>query len=509
MEDEQFIFNSHDELILSATIAGRPIVDLVREIQHIYRSDERPWVIGFSGGKDSTVILSLTYAAISALAPEERKKPVYVVSSDTLVETPVVVDMIKGALDSINAAAFESDLPISAHPVMPKKSETFWVNLLGKGYPAPTRSFRWCTERMKINPVSEFILDKVADFGEVIVVLGSRRQESASRAQVIAKHKIDGSALSRHTSLPNAYTYMPIENWSSEDVWEYLMSAPRPWGGTNRLLFELYKGSNAGECPLVIDTSTPSCGNSRFGCWTCTVVTKDKAIEGLIESGATWMQPLLEFRNQLYLSSLPENKTIYRNYRRRTGKVTYARGEDIQDDGQSVAKHIPGPYWMKFRQQWLRELLQIESNIRRDGNPIELIGRDELQIIRQEWLQDPNEPDWADSLPRIFAEVYPEEEVDWIANDAGAFTKPDALLLQELQERYGVPAALVMRLIDTELSYAGLAKRKGILDELEGVLGRDWEALDDIHQRKQAVQTGDDFVAEAEVVRSIVEAMAK
>lgn len=509
MEDEQFLFGAHDEMIASAVIAGRPLVDLVREIQHIYRSDQRPWVVGFSGGKDSTVILSLTYAALLALPAEERKKPVYVVSSDTLVETPVVVDMIKGALESINAAASVSGLPVSAHPVMPKKSETFWVNLLGKGYPAPTRSFRWCTERMKINPVSEFILDKVAEFGEVIVVLGSRRQESASRAQVIAKHKIDGSALSRHTSLPNAYTYMPIETWSSEDVWEYLMSAPRPWGGTNRLLFELYKGSNAGECPLVIDTSTPSCGNSRFGCWTCTVVTKDKAIEGLIESGAHWMQPLLDFRNQLYLSSLPENKTIYRNYRRRTGKLTYARGEDIQDDSQVVAKHIPGPYWMKYRQEWLKDLLSVEAKIRRDGNPIELIGRDELQVIRQEWLQDPNEPDWEDSLPRIFAEVYPDEQVDWIKNDAGAFTEPDAMLLQELEAKYAVPAALVMRLIDTELSYAGLAKRKGILDELEGVLGQDWEALEEIHQRKQSVVTADDFVAEAEAIRAIVEAMAK
>lgn len=509
MEDEQFIYGTHDEMISSAVIAGRPVVDLIREIQHIYRSDERPWVVGFSGGKDSTVILSLTYAALLALPAEQRRKPIYVVSSDTLVETPVVVDMIKGALDSINAAAVESGLPISAHPVMPKIDETFWANLLGKGYPAPTRSFRWCTERMKINPVSAFILDKVARFGEVIVVLGSRSQESASRAQVIAKHKIDGSALSRHTSLPNAYTYMPIESWSAEDVWEYLMSAPRPWGGTNRQLFELYKGSNAGECPLVIDTSTPSCGNSRFGCWTCTVVTKDKAIEGLIESGDTWMQPLLDFRNMLYQSSLPENKTIYRNFRRRTGKVTYARGEDIADDSEAVAKHIPGPYLMEYRQQWLGKLLRIEKSICEGGHPIELITREELQVIRRQWLSDPNEPDWQDSLPRIFSEVYPDERIEWVKNDAGAFTAPDAALLQELEQRYGVPSALVMRLIDTELSYAGLAKRKGILDELESVLGRDWGSLEEIHQRKQAALPSTDYVSEANAIRAVVEALTK
>ncbi len=508
MTTESFLYSSHEDFVRESSIAGRPLVDLVREIQNIYRADSRPWVVGFSGGKDSTVILSLTYAALLFLPKEERVKPVYVVSSDTLVETPVVVDMIKGALASINAQAVLDEIPITAHAVVPSSDNTFWVNLLGKGYPAPTRSFRWCTERMKIHPVSEFILDKVAQFGEVIVVLGSRKQESASRAQVIAKHKIDGSALSRHSSLPNAYTYMPIESWSSDDVWEYLMSAPRAWGGSNRQLFELYKGSNAGECPLVIDTSTPSCGNSRFGCWTCTVVTQDKAIEGLIESGDTWMQPLLEFRNLLKESSLPENKNTYRNYRRRTGKVTYARG-DIDDDSDTEFKHVPGPYWMKYRQLWVRQLLMLERSLRANGHQIELITRSELHAIRQQWLLDPNEPDWRDMLPSIFSEINPDEHVEWIRNDSGAFTEPDAALLSELESRYEVSAAMIMRLIDTELAYAGLAKRKGILGDLEAVLARDWESLEDIHQRNRSVPSGNYYLEEADTIKAAVEALVK
>src|SRR5690606_1568611 len=120
------------------------------------------------------------------------------------------------------------------------------------------------------------------------------------------------------------------------------------------------------------DTNTPSCGNSRFGCWTCTVVTQDKAIEGLVSTGEEWMRPLLEFRNQLHYSSLPENKTNYRNYKRRTGKVTFARG-DINNDDNLTAKHIPGPYWMKYRQKWLKELLELEKNIRLGGRDIDLI----------------------------------------------------------------------------------------------------------------------------------------
>ena len=173
--------------------------------------------------------MSLIYHALLGLDKEQLTKHIYVVSSDTLVETPVVVDMILSVLETINIQAKEHGLPITGHPVRPQPDQTFWVNLLGRGYPAPTQSFRWCTERMKIDPVSNFILETVAKHGEVIVVLGSRSQESSSRAQVIANHKIQGSLLSRHASLPNAFTYMPIATWSADDVWEYLMSAPCPW----------------------------------------------------------------------------------------------------------------------------------------------------------------------------------------------------------------------------------------------------------------------------------------
>jgi len=478
MNKKKYQYKTYLEQIKNAVIADKPIIDLINEIQNVYSNDERPWIIGFSGGKDSTTILSLIYSAMLLLPASKRKKHIYVVSSDTLVETPVVVDMINRILDTINHQAQQDDIPMTAHAVYPKMDQTFWTNLLGRGYPAPKQTFRWCTERMKINPVSTFIKEKVAEFGEAVVALGSRREESSSRAQVIANHKIEGSSLSRHTSLPNAYTFMPIEYWTADDVWEYLMSAPCPWEGDNQELFELYKGSNQGECPLVIDKSTPSCGNSRFGCWTCTVVTKDKAIHGLIESGEKWMQPLLDFRNELYESTIPEKKNKYRNFKRRTGKVEYTNN----DPDSNELKHIPGPYWLKQRQEWLKRLLTIEKNIRDNNRDITLIKPEELQAIRQQWLRDPNEPDWADSLPRIYSEVY-DTEIEWIENDAGAFTEPDAILLNDLGAKYNIPAELIMKLIEVELSVSGLSKRKGILQKLESVLKKDWETLDEINTR--------------------------
>src|SRR5687767_10176959 len=133
------------------------VESLRREISDLYCSDNRPWVIGYSGGKDSTATLRLVYEALSRLPHGEANKPVFVVSSDTLVETPIVVNLIADTLAKIRQSSLDHKLPISVPAqVVPKVGETFWSNLIGKGYPAPTRQFRWCTERMKIDPVSEF-----------------------------------------------------------------------------------------------------------------------------------------------------------------------------------------------------------------------------------------------------------------------------------------------------------------------------------------------------------------
>lgn len=488
MTRKQHPHASHEEMVLNASIAGRPLRDLVQEIQTLYLNDERPWIIGFSGGKDSTTVLSLVYIALLFLGKShELKKQVYAVSSDTLVETPIVKDMIRNVLNNINNQTRKDRLPISGHKVFPKSDQTFWVNLLGRGYPAPTTRFRWCTERMKIDPVSNFILDKVAKFGEVIVILGSRSQESASRAQVIAKHRIDGSSLGRHTSLPNAYTFMPIEDWSADDVWQYLLSAPSPWGGSNMQLFSMYKGTNQGECPLVIDKSTPSCGNSRFGCWTCTVVNKDKAIHGLIESGEKWMIPLLKARDYLWHTTQSKNLSKYRNPKRRTGKITFSSSTSITDNGHLERKHIPGPYWLRYRKMWLRKLLLIESQLRRKGHEIELIGRDELQLIRQHWLWDPNEPDWTDSLPVIYRSVYPDAPIDWVQNDAGTFTAEDEQELRHLEKKYNVRAEMIMKLLEIELSMSGLARRRGLTSKLQDVLSKDWQSIEDVNSERAKI----------------------
>lgn len=482
-----FLYPSHQDMIDDASLcfAGQPVREIIEAVKEVYLADNRSWIVGFSGGKDSTVVLSLVYQAIAMIPEAKRTKPVYVVCSDTLVETPVVVNLIKNVLNTVQLSAEADKLPIHTQMVVPKQTETFWVNLLGKGYPAPTRSFRWCTDRMKISPVSEFIEDKVSKFGEVIVALGSRREESASRAQSIEKHSIEGSALSRHSSLPNAYTYMPIEHWEADEVWEYLLSAPAPWGMSNQELFDMYKGSNQGECPLVIDKNTPSCGNSRFGCWTCTVVTEDKALHGLVESGMDWMKPFLDFRNKLYQTTLPENKNEYRNYRRRSGRIDVLQNKDektgqyknlLNEDGS--LKYVPGPYWMKYRQEWVKELLLLQKQVEEQGHDQVVITDDELIEIRKEWLADPNEPDWEDTMLEIVEAIYPEKMNLFPKRDVGAFDKDELHAIRDVSEQNSIPPTLIKKIIDLEIEVSGLGSRRGVRSKLESLLKRDWHNLD-------------------------------
>lgn len=445
----------------------RTLAQIHREIQEVYLENARPWVIGYSGGKDSTTALQLVWYALAELPPEERKYPVYVISSDTLVETPVIVSYITGTLERIETHAREQQMPFHTELVRPKTEDTFWVNLIGKGYPAPYSRFRWCTDRLKIQPANRFILDKASEYGEVILVLGSRKGESATRDQVLNLHRLKNSLLSRHTTLPNAYVYTPIVDFGLNDVWMYLLNNPPPWGGTNKQLVTLYRNANAqGECPLVVDETTPSCGNSRFGCWTCTVVSKDRSMEGLIDNGEEWMLPLLEFRDFLAGTQEPERKADIREHRRRNGKVTIVNG-----------KLIRGPYTLEFCKQLLRRLLEIQQQVREEGpDPnLQLITDAELEEIRNIWRTERS--DWEDAVPQIYKDVVGERA--WIVDDTTSFTAADKQLLSAICDENEIPVALVAKLLDTEQQMDGMLRRAGIHTRIDAIFHEDWHSEDE------------------------------
>ena len=456
---------------------SRTLQNIHEEIRQVYRADQRPWIIGYSGGKDSTASLQLVWNALAELEKKDRAKPVYVISTNTLVETPVIVDYVNNTLSRIQEAAKSEGMPITTYKLRPEVNDTFWVNLIGRGYPAPQRTFRWCTERMKIKPADRFILAKASQYGEVILVLGIRKQESMTREQVMSLAEIKGSVLERHSTLPGAYVYAPIQDWSLNDVWTYLLQTPSPWGNNNRDLAALYQTAQ-GECPLVVDTTTPSCGNSRFGCWVCTVVDRDRTMESLIDSGEEWMEPLLEFRDFLASTQDPEKKPLYRELKRRMGYVSF------KSDGSG--RITRGPYTLAFCKELLRRLLQAQITVRKNGPipDLTLIEEEELHMIRRIWRSERG--DWEDSLPRVYREVT-GRDLDWKSEDGGEFSSTEGELLDGICLANGVPSRLVTKLLDMELQTQGMNRRSSIYSKLDRVLSEEWrteeEILREAHQR--------------------------
>ena len=332
-----------------------------------------PWVVAYSGGKDSTLLLHLIFGMILQLSPAERKREVHVVGNDTLVESPLVIEHLHRSLKEVKKAAEKHDLPIRTMITSPDADQTYWVNVIGRGYAPPSRMFRWCTDRMKIQPTNGYILRRVNDHGRVILLIGARKSESANRKRTMEKHYRKGSLMSKHPSLEKCSVFSPLADLTTEEVWMSLLQMRPPWGGTYRKLITLYRNARGGgECPLVLsEDDAPSCGTTspRFGCWTCTVVEKDRSMSGLVDSGFEEFEPMLEFRD--WLQSIRGD--VKRRMRtRRNGTVIYKNG-----------KVMYGPFTLDTRREILHKLGGVEERMKRP-----LISRDERDYINYIWKED-------------------------------------------------------------------------------------------------------------------------
>mgnify|MGYP001485197123 CR=1 FL=1 len=422
------------------------IKQITSDIQTQYLNDDTPWILGYSGGKDSTAVLQLTLYALAKLPKEKLSKPIHVLTNDTLVENPAIVDYVDSQLNLIEKAGKSklfNHFPqlFNVVKVVPKIEDRFWINLIGKGYPSPNRWFRWCTDRMKISPTNDYIIQQVSKHGKAIIVLGARTAESSNRKKSMEKYdlqSITGSKFRKH-SLPNAWVYAPITDLTTNEVWMYLQQVPSFWGGDNRKLVTLYKNAseNATECPLVIDTSTPSCGNSRFGCWVCTVVSKDKSMENLIDNGEEWMLPLLDFRNTLadYRDNPEKRMTKSRDQKDRLGPFTY-----------------------EVRAELLEKLLEIEV-----ATGLELISRPELAAIQMQWNFDGSfEHSVADIYLKIKKKRIMLEEKHIVEKEREEFE-----LLKQAAQKHGVNADHIRELLVTEKEHLTYLRRRNILHDIQ------------------------------------------
>ena len=460
----------------------RKLQEIYDEIKTLYHSDDRPWILGFSGGKDSTCMAQLVWNAVSQIDEQERTKKIFIIGCDTLVESPKIVERLKKTLSEMQVQAQNQNLPIQTEMVKPDLEDTFWVLLLGRGYPAPSSGFRWCTDRLKIKNADRFIIEKVSQFGEAIVLLGTRKDESNTRQQLMNLYEIKGSILNRHSKFAQTYMYCPLKDFITEDVWNYLLQNKNPWGGSNRDLLAMYQEANAAECPLVVDTSTPSCGNSRFGCWTCTVVTRDKSMDSLLEGGEDWLEPLAEIREELKRTQDHDTKLLVREHKRRNGKVMFCWKET--DDTSA------GPYTLEYCQGLLEKLLLAQIKVRKNGPDPEmtLILDDEVHEIQRIWRMERG--DWENSAYQIYKKVTGKELNK--EDDQGAFGKEEQEILAKVAANNDVPQVLLSKLLDAEWSAQGMTRHSKVYDKINKILNEEWrskeqlpEIIEDMKKRRE------------------------
>lgn len=435
---------------------SKRIYYIISEIKDQYLiSDDclRPWIIGFSGGKDSTALLQLVWLALKEIPSNLRKRKIFVVCNDTLVENPIITEYVDKILKLVQQAAVEQGMPIEVQKTIPRLEDTFWVNIIGRGYPVPNNAFRWCTDKLKIKPTSKFIFDQVVENREAIILLGTRRSESLNRALTIKRHEIKGKRLTKHPTHANTYIYSPIKNLLLEEVWYIINAMTSPWGADNSKLFQIYSDASADdyECPtLVTDKSHSSCGQSRFGCWTCTVVKEDRSMLALVENGYEWLKPLLDLRRKMLEG---RNESLNRLATRRNGQVA------VTEEG-----HNQGNYTPLYRAILLEEVLATQKRIQSFKEDLELITNQELIAIQVIWHRDLA---FDYSVSEIYNRIY-NKQLEMNKNEE-KIQKEIALLKGVCSDQIS-DFDLIQELLIMQKNKALLNRKRGLKDDMERVI---------------------------------------
>lgn len=431
---------------------------IIEEMKVVYRHDNRPWMIGFSGGKDSTMLCMLVFEMLMQLKPDEIKKKIYITSSDTMVENPIVRRYMHKMSELIGVAG--EKYGIQTDIVKPAYDATFWTYIIGLGYPTPEPpGFRWCTDRLKIRPINKFTLDTIKKNGEVVMLLGVRKAESSYRARGITAREVEGKLLVKHTDIENAYVYNPLTEIPNNLVWEYLLKNDgiTPWGSDNKYLFSLYQGEDMGEEQSVLGEVDKDkiavTGNSRFGCWICTMVKEDKSLLNFINKGSDELIPYRDFRNWLMKT---RSDASMRDRKRRNGAVYEGK------DGELGL----GPYTLEGRKKILEELLKLELVVKE-----EIISKEELKAIDRIWAAE------GDLYRRTLVETYYNikgERLPWDQYRTPMYSDDAMDIINHTCEEFGVEKEMVSKLIVAVEENKHFSKGNKVEKAFERVISEGW-----------------------------------
>lgn len=442
----------------------KPFDQIVKEAEddllelYLNDEDERDWAVAWSGGKDSTVVMGMVVDMIKNLPPEKRKRKIYAVMSDTRMENPNLELHMHTQVKKLNEYAYKNNLPIEAKIVSRVPEESYFYLVLGKGYflPQNNGTGRWCTERLKIKPQNKAL----REINPSYILMGTRLTESDKRKGSIKKWRVNGSdvnerialKIGKHVDLANTKTFMPIADFTIDDVWEYLRKKGTAWSSTHSVR-TLYRDAT-GECGFTNPKRTEmkssileSCG-ARFGCWTCPVILKDKSTEEMAKRGNEWMKPLSEWRFlQLkvmgdYKPDRPEGQRkkdrsrvlrVWEEAGREIKRITKSgynmKGDRMIDKKTGQPRDDWGTLTVEARKYLYNHLLATEikmNKLRQEQGlePLKLISEEEKRMIKERWKEDEEKRPWlktnVNNIPIEKIEYWirqAEEKTEYINNN--------------------------------------------------------------------------------------------
>lgn len=311
-------------------------------LNHVLEKGYDHWIITFSGGKDSTS--SIVVSLETALERAGKVKRIDIVYADTLIEIPTIRNFAVSFLRKLKNLSRIGHLPLKFHITKPEIQQRFWVRMLGKGYPPPHQRFRWCTKRLKIDPVEKSLKGFIQP-NRTVIITGVRFGESNGRDKRLSQSCSRGGECGQgiwftHSNRLKAGYLAPLINWSNCDIWDFLTLYAPEMGYPTTNLEQVYNGHE-----------------TRFGCWMCTVVRQDKAMEKTIAQ-PKWnhLAPIAEFRNYVWRAT--------------RGSETRERRED----------GLPGRLKLGVRKNLLNRLEQVQKKV-----GFELISEEEILEIRKLW----------------------------------------------------------------------------------------------------------------------------
>ncbi|HDR8481089.1 phosphoadenosine phosphosulfate reductase family protein [Bacillus cereus] len=382
------------------------------EMKKVYLSRNCCFV-GYSGGKDSSAMLTLLWDAIAELPKEERTKPIHILTSEVGVETPAMTAYISRTLQKIQENAEKQNLPFVVHSVQPSMKESYWYKVIGRGVlpPSGNSRLRWCTDSLKVKPMQrkmkEILIESqttnlVECFDEYddVLMLAVRNEESARRKHSIQKYEISNESLfSRHNDMKNILCFNPVKFLTGDEVWMLLLDRGILPFGVDVEEMSIQYGQAMFECGIKTGGKQQgnACGaaNSRSGCWTCLMMNgEDKMLTQLISEGYTDYAYLQSWKS--FLQSI-RNDIRYRNVMNRRSLQTLLRNENkgnsdlfsihnsiennyIMFDRTEMGDYAPGGLTVEGRRILLEYLLYTQQVMNTS-----LISEEEIEAVLQGW----------------------------------------------------------------------------------------------------------------------------